>query len=123
MPRINVAKVLSNPLFQQTFIVHRKSVAWVAGRAIITEVPLTFKGVVQNASSKQLFQVPEADRISGIMVFLSKKEMYTTTVFSDTEQYISDELEFRGRKYRVNLVNDWSNFGYFRAMAEYMEGD
>lgn len=114
---INVSEILNDPDLTQSFIVHRKSGTWIDGRFVQTETDLTFWGVVENANPKEMFQVPEGDKISGMVKFYSTSEMFTTR-----EEGTSDEIEFRGDRYRVLTVNDWSNFGYFCAIGVYMEG-
>lgn len=117
MPRINVSKVLKNPQFKENYIVHRKSGEWIAGRFVQTETNLNFSGVVVPGGTKDIIQVPEGDRTSEIMIFLSKEPIYVTRT-----KGTSDEIEWNGSKYRVYQVKNWSSYGYYRAIGVSMEG-
>jgi len=121
MPRLNVGKVLSNPQFRESFIVNRKAGTWIAGRFIQTENAINFTGVVIAGGTKDIIQVPEGDRTSEIMVFLSVKEIFVT--HNDTKgQGTSDEIAWNNTRYRVYQIKNWSSHGYYRAIGISMGG-
>ena len=120
---INVGRIVNSRNFAQPqgFIIHRKPGHWVSGRWIsLPEQTLNVQGTVQNASPKEMNQVPEADRITGMMRFHSQSPMYVTRAWGVPGT--SDELEWKGDRYRVVTVNDYSDYGYYEAFAVYMEG-
>ena len=122
---INVSRVLQSKNFMQSFTVHRKKAHWVKGKLVQTEDTLTFQGVVNNANPKEILQIPEGDRVSGMMVFYSQSEMFVTRAWgteSQADYGTSDELEWQGDRYRVVTVNTRGDYGYFKAYAAYMEG-
>lgn len=124
MPRhINVKRVIENPLFTTSFIVHRKKATWLGGRPMVQESDLQFSGVISVTSPKELQQFPEADRIRGMITILSTQELYTTTSFDTDNQFLSDVVEYKARHYKIVDVNAWIDFGYYRAHAVYMEGN
>jgi len=118
---LNVSRILSNQKFNQSFTVHRKSGSWVAGRFAGTEQAVTLDGVIIPASAKEIEQLPEGDRVTGIMIFYATQEIFTTHK-SDTPG-TSDEIEWRGARYRIFNVNQYSDYGYYKAYGVYMEGD
>lgn len=122
MPRINVSRVINSAKLRENFTVWRKTGDWDEnGRWIQSENPLIFSGVVTAAGTKDIIQVPEGDRISQLMCFHSTQEIFTThkdSQFSGT----SDEIEWRGNRYKVFKVLTWTDFGYFKAIGVSMEG-
>lgn len=110
MPSINVQKVIKNPKFTQTFTVHRKAGNWNNGRFVQTETNLTFTDVVTACGAKELIQIPEADRTTGVMCFHSNQELFVTRSTGT-----SDEIEWNGSRYRVYQVVPWVSFGYWKA--------
>ena len=119
---INVGRVLYNPKFAQLFTVHRKPGSWVAGRWVPgTEQTLTFYGVVVPVSPKELMQLPEGDRVTGMMAFYSTSEIFST--HTDGTPGTSDEIEWKGKRYRVVNVNLYVDYGFYCAYAVYMAGD
>ena len=124
MPRLMVDRILSDPRFATTFIVYRKTGAFVAGRFIETEEPLAFKGVAQPAGTKDIIQVPEGDRTSEIVTFLSREEMFVTHASNgDNAAGTSDEIMWHEIRYRIFQVKNWKDYGYFRAIGISMGGD
>ena len=120
---INVTDVLHDPDIAQTFYVHRKSGEWVAGRFVQTnsdEARLKFHGVVTVASDKDLQQVPEGDRVKGAMCFITDKEIYVTR--EDNTSGTSDEVEWRGCRYKINAVAPWFDYGYNKAIGSRIKG-
>ena len=125
---INVGKVVLSSNFKQPFIIHRKTAGnWVSGRFVQTELdPINVEGVVNNANPKELIQLPEGDRVGGVMVFYSPVELYVTHAYDTPDTNApgtSDELEWKGDRYRVSTVFDYGLQGYYKAFAVYMEGD
>jgi hypothetical protein len=122
---INVSRVLSSKNFNQAFTVYRKKGHWDKGAIVQAEDTLTFQGVISVASPKEILQVPEGDRVSGIMVFYSSSEIYTTRAWGTEYQAdygTSDELVWRGERYKVVHVAPYGDYGYYKAFATYMEG-
>ena len=126
---INLKNVALSSNFAQNYTVHRKSGAWHQGKFTQTETSLARRGAVTNASPKELMQVPEGDRVAGMMVFYSDQPLYTTHGWKadDTnEQGTSDEIEWpvsSGSKYKVLTVYDYHAQGFYKVFAVYMEGD
>lgn len=125
---INVKRVVLSRNFAQPqgFTVYRQSGRWVRG--VWTpgeEQVLTLPGTVIVASADDLEQVPEGDRVKGAKAFYSPQPMYTTRADGgDSGQGgTSDEMEWRGDRYRIYSVAPWENFGYYKAIGVRMRGD
>ncbi|MFC8686321.1 hypothetical protein [Brevibacillus porteri] len=115
---LNVSEVITDPDFAQTFIVHRKSNEWIAGRPEETETIITMMGVITVADAKTLEQLPEGDRATGMMSFYATVSINTTN-----EEGTSDQIEWCGDRYRVKKVFPYGDYGYWKAVAERMAGD
>ena len=121
MPRLNLSKVILSPRLAQAFTVHRKSGAWAAGRFESAETALPFYGTITVAAVEDLEQIPEADRVKGMMCFYSPQEMFVTR--NDPDPGTSDEIEWRGDRYRVFQVSPHIDYGYYKAIGARMAGD
>lgn len=112
MPAINVSRVLKNPMFAQQYSIFRKSGDFVDGRFVQTETEINVTGAVTAPSSDDIVQVAEADRATGVMCFHYDKEIFVTR---DTGT--SDEIKWRGTRYRIFRVVQWGDFGYWKALG------
>lgn len=118
---LNVSEIVLDPDFAQPFTVWRKSGTWVAGRFKQTEKAINFYGTVTAAKPKDLEQVPEGDRVGGVMCFHSAKEIFVSRGVTG-DAGTSDEIEWRGQRYRVYNVYPWIDFGYYKAIGIRMVG-
>jgi hypothetical protein len=112
MPRINVSRVISNPAFAKGYTVFRKTGEWVSGRWVPSETQINVKNVVTAPSSKDLVQIPEADRTTGVMCFHSAQELFITR-----DSGTSDEIVWNNTRYRIFKVVPWSDYGYWKAFG------
>jgi len=115
---INVSEVITDPDFAQSFLVHRRTGKWVNGRWQENMTDITLLGVITVADPKTLEQLPEGDRVIGLMCFYA-----TVPIFTTNEQGTSDQIEWRGERYRVKQVFPYGDYGYYKAVAERMAGD
>ncbi len=76
-------------------------------------------GVVCIADAEALAQVPEGDRVTGALQFLTGQPVYRT---SADRGGTSDQIEWRGELYRVVSVEPWGHAGYWSAILARMEG-
>lgn len=118
MPRLDIGELITDPDFAQDYIVHRKSGGtWDAGVWKQSETTITMTGAVIVAGTKDINQVPEGDRTSQIMDFYSNVEIFVTS-----KAGTSDEIEWRGHRYRIYQVKQYADYGYFKAIGVSMEG-
>jgi len=116
---IDVSKLMGDPAFSTHYTVVRSIAKWVNGRLVkdSTQI-LKYYGPVQPATNKELEQLPEGDRQRGVMKFFIKppKTFYVTNENGD-ETAFSDEINYKGSRYKIFAVKDWSPNGYVRAFA------
>lgn len=118
---INVGRITLSRNFAQPagFIVYRITGDWVKGRFVaVAPIELKLQGTITVAAPKDLMQVPEGDRVTGLMCFFSMQEIFVTRT-----EGISDEILWQGERYRVSAVVPWQDFGYYKAFGVRMAGD
>lgn len=117
---INVSRAVLDPRFSQSFKVYRKSGKWVRGRFDEKEKEITMSGVVTSATPKQIEIIPEGDRVGGELSVYTTSKLYTTHalgVDNETDEGTSDEILWQGERYKVYSVEDYSQYGYYSAIA------
>lgn len=113
---IDLSRLIADPDFSEPFVIRRRIGKWVAGRFIATPEDTAVTGIVEPTSGDDLEQVPEGDRVSGMMTFYTRQPVYLS---QDKQQ--SDELIWRGRVYKAVQVLDWSRHGFYKTIASYVE--
>ena len=119
MSKINVSRLMSDPAFSSKYTVLRRQGKWEGTRFIVGEPEtLEYYGPVQPATNKELEQLPEGDRHSSTMKFFCKppKTLHVTSEDGENAN-ISDEIIYRGGRYKIFSVKDWTPNGYVRAFA------
>jgi hypothetical protein len=116
-----IQDVVNDPDFAQAFTITRSQGGkWELGRWQNATVDLPQWGAVQQPETKDLEQVPEGDRLLGVIVIHNEQEMYVTN--SDGTGKISDIVTWHNDQYRLISVSDRSDYGYFKAIAVRMAG-
>lgn len=107
MAQIDVTELLSDPDFvDEMSILHRRPKVNSFGENTITEEKVDTVGSVQPASGRTLQRLPEALRVANVSSFWVKGGI----IASEPGKY-TDILVFRGKRYQVQIVFDWSNWG------------
>ncbi|NOU95594.1 hypothetical protein GC093_20510 [Paenibacillus sp. LMG 31456] len=124
---INISRVVTSRNFAQPkgFTVYRTAGNWVRGRWLVDpEIILKLQGTITVANNNDLEQVPEGDRVTGLMCFYSPQPMYITRNNEELSATgISDEIVWKGHRYRIVSVAPWQDFGYYKALGVRMAGD
>lgn len=113
---INVSRVVTSPMLSQTVQVQRTGKgAWVDGVYTPGEAEVqSFKGIVTQASSRDMEQVPEGDRQKGTIRVLSTVPLYIT---GETGSNLSDIVVYKGERYKVQSVTHDGDYGFYRAIC------
>lgn len=114
MATLDVSEIVNDPELAEPFIIRRSRGGFVRGgwSDQITEIPAY--GVVSVAAEKDLEVLPEGDRVREARVFHSSQPIYITNA---ENVGVSDVLVWNNVAYRVLSVADYSNRGYYRAVA------
>lgn len=118
---INVSDILLDPDFLQSFTINRSTGSWVLGGFQSTVSQVQASGVVDVASSRDLAQVPEGDRVTGSMAFYSTQPLYLTRNGQTTG--LSDTITWQGDKYRLVQIFPYVDYGYYMAIGVRMTGE
>lgn len=77
-------------------------------------------GAVRNTKGRELDMVPAADRVHELATFRSTSPMYDTDA---VKGITSDVLTWQGSQYRVVVVKQYQEQGYYLAIAARMSGE
>jgi len=122
MPTLNLTRVVNSPAFAQEYIVNRSVGTFQEGGFVFTTTAIPFWGIIQPASDSDMAQVPEGDRVTGMIGFISEERMYRTYVDGQTEG-IGDQIVWRGQNYKVVAVVPWKDFTFHKAIASRQAGE
>lgn len=107
MGQIDVTELLHDPDFVGPLtIIHRVPTVNALGENTLSETPLVTIGVVEPASGKTLQRLPDALRSADVSSFWVKGEIQT-----DGSGQYPDILVFNGKRYAVQNVLDYTNWG------------
>lgn len=107
MAQIDVSSLLSDPDFVDPVqLVTRTSQKNSLGENIISSTTVQTVGSVQPASFKVVQKLPEALRVADVSSFWLRG-----TIIATAPGKYSSILVFKGKRYQVQTVADWSNFG------------
>jgi len=120
MPELNVSDIVVDPAFAQSFKLYRKTGTWTQGRFSQTEVAIDCYGTIEINNPKDILQVPEGDRITGIITIFTQTPVLIT--HDGTPSGTSDEIVYKGERYRAFNSFDWSDFGFYKVIAVRMRG-
>jgi hypothetical protein len=115
---INVAEIIHDPDFCQPYTLYRKTTVLVGGRPRHTEKIIQRNGVITAATTKDLLQVPEGDRVKGIIAVYDTEPLQVTN-----ETGTSDEILWHDERYRLFQLWPYKDYGYYKALAERIAGD
>lgn len=107
MGNIDLSDLLSDPDFVDPIvIIHRKTFVDEYGQNNTKETSFNTYGSVQAIDGKTLLRIPEALRVQNIMHFFVRG-----AIVSNTGNKYPDLLAFRGSRYAVQHIFDWTNWG------------
>jgi len=107
MSRIDVSELLSDPDFVDQMVQIRRAPSVNSqGKNILKEENIKTIGSVQPASGRTVLRLPEEFRVANMSEFFMKGVITAT----GPGKY-SDVLVFKGKRYQVHVVFDWSNWG------------
>ena len=115
---INVSELINDPDFAQKFTIERSEQGvFVDGLYVSNKKTFDITGIVQPYSPKTVEYTQNGDVVSGEIKIWSKQIIYTTRGEKDNNG-TSDIIIYKGEKYKVNLVKDWEEHGYWSAVAK-----
>lgn len=117
---IQISELISDPDFAQAFTVTRTAGQWVSG--VFTNdqpVYIPFIGVIEPMKTQDMLMFPEGDNIRGLVNVYTIEPIYTTRLdeSTGTSGAFSDEITWQGEQYKIIQVQNYSDFGYYKAIA------
>ncbi len=107
MAQIDVSDLLLDPDFVNPLtLIHRAPVVNGFGENKLVETCEETVGSVQPASGKTIQRLPDALRVANVSSFWIK-----AGIVADSTCAYPDVISFNGKRYAVQTVNDWSNWG------------
>lgn len=122
------ADLCIDPDFAQSFTIYRSNGQWKAGvwveSVTPTEVPAV--GTIYPSTDKEIQQVPEGDRVTGMVTFITNQILYETHTSiaypAAANAGISDQILWHGDKYKIVKLLDWSDWGFYAAVGTRLTG-
>lgn len=107
---INVSEALDSDTCVKLQVERTSPGAYVDGIYVEGSVS-TFYALMspQQPTPKQLEVLPEGERDKDVMLFISKRTLRTV---DDDNNIPADVIIFKGERYRVIQLADWSTFGH-----------
>lgn len=107
MGQIDVSELLADPDFVDNLtLIHRAPLVDSFGQNQLTERSEPTVGSVQPASGKTIQRLPEALRVANVSSFWIKGK-----IVSDGSCQYPDIIYFKGERFAVQVVFDWTNWG------------
>lgn len=114
---INVQEIVTDPDFGQGFTILRSTGSYLNGIFQSSTVTLQAYGTITPAEPRDLKEIPEADIVTGAMVFHSPVPIFATRSNPQGGQGASDILSWRGFQWRVLKIGEYLDWGFWRAIA------
>lgn len=119
---LDLSRVVRNKDITQAFIVVRSSGEFGPGGWIEnTPASINMSGVISVASEQDLNKVPEGDRVNGAIVIHTKEPLFLTRN-SPKNPGTSDKIIWNGSTYRLFSLFPYMGYGFYKALAEKVEG-
>jgi hypothetical protein len=130
---IDISEMMYDPDFAQTYSVYRQTGKFIRGTFVIGhevdgvwvpgEFKLDFYGPILPANTKDIEQVPEGDRVAGMMNFYTSADNPFYITRNTPDSGTSDQAVWRGERYRLLQLLSTDDFGYQKAIGARMAGD
>lgn len=127
----DLAFVIDDGVLSEAWTIRRSTGVFTIGGWVTTPTLVSAWGVVSVATEQDLEMLPEADRITGSMVFHTQTRIYETQVDQPgygegavgiVTQRVSDIMIWNYQQYRVLHVGPYPNRNYWKAIAARMQG-
>ncbi len=120
MPNLFLDEVVLDADLAEAYTIIRSNGKFVMGGWQDTKQTLQGFGVVTVARPSEIQMLPEGDRNSEVRAFYSAQPLYETRDNFQEGTGVSDILVWNGFKYRVMVVAEYGNRGYWKAIAAKM---
>ena len=121
---INLSRVLNSPRMRQAFTIYRSSGGRFGAGGWIEDTPTEIEasGIVWPSAAREILQVPEGDRVLGMMTFATTVPLYVTRIEGATAAGTSDKIEWHDELHRLISILPFSDYGFYVAVGARMPG-
>lgn len=103
---IDVSDLMIDPDFVDVMaIIHRAPTINALGENTLVETTVNTIGSVQPTTGKTLMRLPDSLRIQSVYTFWVKGQ-----ILSDGTKSYPDIISFKGQRYQVQTISDWTNW-------------
>jgi hypothetical protein len=120
LPNLFLDEVVLDADLAEAYTIIRSNGKFVMGGWQDTKTTIPGFGVVTVARPNEIQMLPEGDRNSEVRAFYSAQPLYETRDNPQEGTGVSDILVWNGFKYRVMVVPEYGNRGYWKAIAAKM---
>jgi hypothetical protein len=117
MPNLDVTDLLTDPDFVDRTLLCNRGVQLVGadGLAQNTVTAIPFQGVVTSLRGSELERTPDGERITGSILIVTR-----FILIDGKHGLTADVIQWRGARYTVTDVNDYSSYGrgFVQAVCE-----
>lgn len=119
----DIAELIDDPDFCTSFTImvsdsyRQDDGEWIEGFE-----PYKMTGVIQPASSRDTAHMIDGDEYRGA-INVWARQMIATADNSERCAGLGDLIDWHCKRYRVVNSKDWSQYGYWQAMAVEVDGD
>lgn len=123
---ISLIEVVNDPDFAQNFVITRSSGSFnTSGIWSNVQTAVSAYGILQPATNEELEQIPDGDRVKGVISVHTSQVIYEThtTATNDVNAGISDLIIWNLQNWRIVKLFPWQDFGYFKGLCVRMSGE
>ncbi len=119
---INVSRVIRSRHFRQTIAVTRTTGSFAKGGwEADTPTTLSVIAVVWPSTPEEIQQVPEGDRVTGMVTFATIAPLYVSRKGASL-QGISDYVTWNSEEYKILSLLPYKDYGYYMAVGARVKG-
>lgn len=119
---INVGELVTDPDFVQPVVVTRKNRELAkeglrAGEVLTAETTRTEMVCIQPSQPEDLLLLGEGYRTSRVIVIYTAEKVFCEDGDYNQGDTLSDSIPYHNDMYIIKVVEDWSAYGYWKAIA------
>ncbi len=110
---IDLSELITDPDFCQEFSIIRTTGDYQNGIFVKEETEIKVTGIAEPVTGKDLDIQIESDRANNVMTFYTEEELKVSP-----DGTLSDFILFKGKRYKLFQVSNYSDFGYYSGMGK-----
>jgi hypothetical protein len=122
MPRINVGSLVTDPDFSETFqvTVQYNTITSAGVQTSLSTTTSNATGVV-TPGKQDLRRLDDGTRVNAYIDVFTQFPLSTGGRVSDSEERVADIVTWKGNKYVVASIRNFSNYGFIQASCDLIQ--